>query len=105
VLAYLVAQRTNEICIRMALGARRERVLWLMLVDGLRPALVGVVAGLAGSAIALRPIQSMLYATEPLDPAVYASVALILLLVAGLACLLPAWRASRLDPVQALRTE
>jgi predicted permease len=105
VLAYLVTQRTNEIGIRIALGAHREQVLRLMLLDGLRPALLGLALGLAGSAVAVRQIQSMLYETEPLDPAVFAVVTAMLLLVAALACMIPAWRASRLDPMQALRTE
>jgi putative ABC transport system permease protein len=105
VLAYLVTQRTGEIGIRIALGAQRERVLRLMLLDGLRPALYGLVFGLGASAVVVRLIRTMLYETEPLDPAVFLSVAATLLLVAGLACLVPAWRASRLDPMQALRAE
>ena len=105
VLAYLVAQRTNEIGIRMALGARRENVLRLMLADGLRPALLGLVVGLAASAAVVREIRSMLYETAPLDPGVFASVTAALLIVCALACLIPAWRASRLNPMQALRTE
>lgn len=105
VLAYLVTQRTTEIGIRIALGAQRRRVLRLMLLDGLRPALFGLALGLAGSAAAVRQIQSMLYETEPLDPAVFAAVAATLLAVAALACVIPAWRASRLDPMQALRTQ
>jgi putative ABC transport system permease protein len=75
VLAYLVTQRTNEIGIRIALGAQRESVLRLMLADGLRPALVGLVVGLAASAGVVREIRSMLYATQPLDPGVFAGVA------------------------------
>ena len=105
VLAYLVAQRTGEIGIRIALGARREQVMRLMLVDGLRPALFGLALGVAGSLAVVREIKSMLYETEPLDPAVFAAVAAMLLVVAALACLAPAWRASRLDPMRALRTE
>jgi predicted permease len=105
VLAYLVTQRTTEIGIRIALGANRDQVLRLMLVDGLRPALIGLLLGLAGSAAAARLIQSMLYETKPLDPAVFAAVTATLLLVAALACLIPAWRASHLDPMQALRSE
>jgi putative ABC transport system permease protein len=105
VLAYLVTQRTNEIGIRLALGAPRENVLRLMLTDGLRPALIGLVLGLAASAGVVREIRSILYETEPLDPGVFAGVAATLLLVAALACLVPAWRASRLNPMQALRTE
>ena len=105
VLSYVVAQRTGEIGIRIALGARREQVLGTVLMDGLRPALFGLALGLAGSVAVVRLIRSMLYETEPLDPAVFAGVALTLLLVAAAACVLPAWRASRLDPMQALRTE
>jgi predicted permease len=105
VLAYLVTQRTGEIGIRLALGAPREQVLRLMLFDGLRPALFGLVIGLGASAIVVRFIRSMLYETQPLDPAIFFTVTMALLLVAALACLIPAWRASRLDPMHALRTE
>jgi predicted permease len=105
VLSYLTTQRTGEIGVRMALGARRAQVLRLMLGDGLRPALYGLVLGLAASAGAVRLIQSMLYGTRALDPATFAAVAATLLLVAAFACLVPAWRASRIDPMQAVRTE
>jgi putative ABC transport system permease protein len=105
VLSYLTMQRTGEIGVRMALGAQREQVLRLMLGDGLRPALYGLVLGLAVSAGAVRLIQSMLYGTRPLDPAIFAAVAATLLMVAVFACLVPAWRASRIGPMQALRTE
>jgi len=105
VLSYLTTQRTGEIGIRIALGAQRDQVLRQMLGDGLRPALYGLVIGLAASAGAIRLIQSMLYGTQPLDPAVFAAVAATLLMVAALACLLPAWKASRIDPMQALRIE
>jgi predicted permease len=105
VLAYLVTQRTTEIGIRIALGAQRAQMLRLMLIDGLRPALLGLALGLLASIGTARLIQSMLYDTEPFDPAVFAAVALTLLSVAALACVLPAWRASRFDPVQALRSE
>jgi predicted permease len=105
VLSYLMTQRTGEIGIRIALGAQREQVLRLMLGDGLRPALYGLVLGLAASAAAVRLIESMLYGTRPLDPGIFAAVAATLLVVAALACLVPAWRASRIDPMQALRME
>ena len=105
VLSYLTTQRTGEIGVRMALGARREQVVTLMLGEGLRPALYGLVLGLVVSAAAVRLIESMLYGTRPLDPAIFAAVAATLLAVAALACLVPAWRASRIDPMQALRSE
>jgi predicted permease len=105
VLAYLITQRRTEIGIRIALGAQREQVARQMLGDGLRPALYGLVLGLGASALVTRLIESMLYQTRALDPAVLAAVSLILLVVASAACLLPAWRASRVDPMQALRTE
>lgn len=105
VLAYLVTQRTTEIGIRIALGAQRKQVLHLVLVDGLRPAFFGLLLGLAGSVATVRLIQSMLYETRPFDLVVFANVTAILLCVAAIACIVPAWRASRLDPMRALRTE
>ena len=105
VLSYLMTQRSGEIGVRMALGAQREQILRLMLGDGLRPALYGLTLGLAASIWAVRLIQSMLYGTQPLDPSIFASVAASIIVVAALACLLPAWRASRIDPMQALRME
>jgi predicted permease len=105
VLAYLVTQRTAEIGIRMALGAKRDGVLRLMLIDGLRPALLGLAIGVAASLSVTRLIGSLLYGTSPLDATVFLSVIVTLLFSATVACLLPAWRASRIDPIFALRTE
>jgi predicted permease len=105
VLSYLMTQRMVEIGIRIALGAKREQVVRLMLVDGLRPALFGLGFGLLASAFAVRLIRTMLFGTEPLDPVVFAIVTFTLLAVAALACIVPAWRAAHLDPMQALRTE
>ncbi len=105
VLSYLMTLRTTELGIRIALGAQRDQVLRLMLLDGLQPALFGLGLGLAASATGTRVLQSMLYGMKPLDPLVFALVATILLAVAILACIIPAWRASHLDPVQALRAE
>ncbi len=105
VLAYLVTQRTSEIGIRIALGAMRGQLMRKVLLDGMRPALFGLVFGLVASAATARLIRSMLYETEPMDPGVFAGVAAVLLAVAAMACLVPAWRASRLDPMQALRME
>lgn len=104
VLAFLVAQRTAEIGIRIALGAERQRVLGMVLFDGLRPAFAGLALGLAASAAMTRLIGSVLYDTSPFDGGVFASVSAALLLTAIMACLLPAWRAAQLDPMQALRS-
>jgi putative ABC transport system permease protein len=105
VLSYIVAQRTGEIGVRIALGAQREHVLRLMLTDGLRPAIIGLVLGLIASAGVTRLIQSLLFGTQPLDPIVFVVVSVALLAVAAAACLIPAWRASRLNPIEALRSE
>ena len=105
VLAYLGTQRTGEIGIRIALGAQRSAVLRLMLADGLRPAAAGLAIGLIASGFAVRLIRGLLFGTSPLDWTVFAAVAALLSMVAALACALPAWRASRLDPMQALRIQ
>jgi predicted permease len=105
VLSYIVAQRTAEIGIRIALGAQRPQVMRLMLRDGLRPAVLGLLLGLIASTGAAQLIQSILYGTPALDPAVYLLVSVTLLATAIVACTVPAWRASRLDPMAALRME
>lgn len=105
VLSYVATQRTTELGVRIALGAQRIEVLRMMLSDGLRPAAVGLALGLAGGLAATRLIRDLLYGVKPLDASVFAGVTIVLLMVASVACLLPAWRASRLDPVQALRNE
>ena len=105
VLSYLATQRKNEIGVRVALGADRGDIMRLMLIDGLRPAGVGLVVGLGVGALAASLIRSMLYGVPPLDSGVFIGVALLLTLVAGAACLFPAWHASQMDPMEALRQE
>ena len=105
VLAYLATQRRTEIAIRLALGAQREHVLHLMLLDGLPPAIGGAAAGSLLAIAAAQLIRSSLYATKPLDPGVFAAVIGLLFGVATTACLVPAWRASRVQPATILRSE
>ena len=100
-----IADHCTEIGIRLALGAQREHVLHLMLLDGLAPALGGAAAGSLLAIAAAQLIRSSLYATKPLDPAVFAGVIGLLFGVATAACLLPAWRASRVQPATVLRSE
>jgi len=76
-----------------------------VMADGLKPAFIGLIIGLLGSVGGVRLLRSMLYSTRPLDPEVFLLVSLVLLAVAGAACIAPALRASRMDPMQALRTE
>jgi predicted permease len=105
VLSYLVQQRVAEIGIRMALGAQRSEILRLVLLDGMRPVLAGVVLGLLGGALAGILIKSILYGTRPLDPVVFLGMIASLLLTAGLASAVPALRACRIEPTRALRIE
>jgi putative ABC transport system permease protein len=105
VLAYMVAERRREIGIRMALGAGRSRVLWEVVTEGLQLSAAGVVAG-AGSAFFLtRLMASLLFAVGPTDATTFATVIPTIALVAVVACWLPAWRASRLDPSVVLRAD
>jgi predicted permease len=105
VLSYLVSQRIMEIGLRVALGAQRVEVLRLVLLDGLTPVLFGLLLGLTGGATAARFIKTILYGTSPLDPMVFATMVGTLLLTAIVACALPALRASRIEPMQALRID
>jgi predicted permease len=104
-IAYTFSQRTHEIGVRMALGARAVSVARLVIGDGLRVVAVGVVIGVLLSLASGQLVASMLYHVSPYDPAVLGTVSIVLLLAATLACAIPAWRASRVDPVIALRAE
>jgi ABC-type antimicrobial peptide transport system permease subunit len=105
VLSYAVARRTNEIGIRMALGARRGDVIWLVLREALALVGAGVVIGLLASLAATRAVSTMLFGLKPNDPLTIAAATLLLLVVAALAGYLPARRAARVDPMAALREE
>jgi hypothetical protein len=105
VLAYDVSQRTREIGVRSAIGASRGQIAGLILRQGLWKGGVGVVLGLIGAALVSRSMTSLLFNVKPTDPAVYLAVSLVLIAVALLASYLPARRASRIDPLIALRDE
>jgi ABC-type antimicrobial peptide transport system permease subunit len=105
VISYLVGQRTHELGIRIALGARPLNVLRLVLGDGLKMALVGVVGGLIAAFGLTRLLRNMIYGVSTSDPVTFVVITTLLLIVAMLACLLPALRATKVDPLVALRYE
>jgi predicted permease len=105
VMQQTVAQRTREIGVRMALGARAADVLGMVLRQGLSLALIGVVIGLGSAYWMTRLLKSILFGIAPTDPATYAAVAMVLVVVAAAAISIPGWRAARIDPLGALRQE
>ncbi len=105
VLSYMVGQRTREIGVRMALGAQRLDVLRLIMKDGAQMTLIGVIIGVIGALGATRLMRSLLFGVKPIDPLTFIAVALLLCAIALLACYVPALRAMKVDPIEALRHE
>lgn len=105
VLAFTVAERTREIGIRIAVGAQASHIMKLVLGQGLRLTTIGVVAGIAAALAGTRLLSGLLYGVTPTDPLTFAAVAILLITIALAACLLPARRAMRVDPIVALRNE
>jgi putative ABC transport system permease protein len=105
VISYMVSQRTHEIGIRVALGAQKWNILRIVVRQALGLAFAGAAVGLVGALIVSRLMAGMLYGVRPTDPLTFAGVALLLIVVALLACYFPARRAIRVDPLVALRHE
>ena len=103
VMAFTVAQRTQEFGVRIALGAQRSRVVTLVLKEGTTLAVIGALIGLGGAYLVGRAMQSTLFGVGAMDARAFGAVALLLIAAALLACLLPAWRASKVEPIVALR--
>jgi ABC-type antimicrobial peptide transport system permease subunit len=104
-LALSVARRTKEIGVRMALGATRENILRNILYRGMVPVLIGMGVGIAAAFISTRALAGMLFAVKATDPWTFAAIAFFLMLVALVACCVPARKATRIDPMKALRTD
>ena len=104
-MSYSVAQRTNEIGIRLALGAQTRDVVLMIVKQGGMLIVLGLVIGLAGAYAATRLIASLLFGVTAKDPITFAAVAVLLAIVALLACYVPALRATKVDPMDALRCE
>jgi ABC-type antimicrobial peptide transport system permease subunit len=104
-MAYLVSQRTQEIGVRMALGAQKKQILGLVLKGGLTLTLIGMIAGVFAAVILMRLMSGLLFGVSPTDIGVMTGVTILLTLTAAFACLVPARRAVSIDPIEALRAE
>ncbi len=104
-MSYAVKQRTSEIAVRMAVGAQRAHILRLIVFQGLGVTALGLLMGLAGAFAVTRVVSAWLFGVTPTDPITLVAVPLFILIVASLACMFPAWSATRVDPAQALRQE
>jgi ABC-type antimicrobial peptide transport system permease subunit len=105
VLSFLVAQRNQELAVRMALGASHANVLWLVLKQGLKMVALGAAIGLCGAWAAQKFTAGLLYGISPVDPLTFAGAPMFLLAVAAVACAIPGARVLRIDPAQALRQD
>jgi hypothetical protein len=105
VLSFVTARRRHEVGIRVALGATRFDIIRLVVGGGAFPVFIGILVGLGGAIGLARFIQSMLFATDPIDPLTLAGVSVLFAAIALMACIVPAWRAARVDPMAALRQE
>jgi ABC-type antimicrobial peptide transport system permease subunit len=105
VLSYMVEQRTMELGLRLALGAQRGNILELILRRGLMLSIAGLAIGLAASALLTRALVTLLFATTALDAVTFAGMALLLFVISAISSLVPAYRASRLDPTETLRQQ
>jgi putative ABC transport system permease protein len=105
VLAFTMKRRTRDFGLRLALGASARQILGSVVGEGLRLTMAGLAIGLALSLVSARALRSALFGVTPVDPATYVSVIVVLAVASLVACWLPAWRASRVDPIQALREE
>ena len=105
VMNYSLALRTREIGLRMALGAQHRQVLFLMLRQGLVLTLIGTGIGIVGALVLTRLLSTLLFGVHASDPAIFAAIVLLLMFVSLVACYLPARRATRIDPMLALRSE
>jgi ABC-type antimicrobial peptide transport system permease subunit len=105
VMALSVSQRTREIGVRMALGARRRSVVGMVVRQGIVLTMAGIVAGMLFAALLTKLLASLLYGTSPTDPLTFAAIPVVFLLVAAMACFVPARQATSIDPLTALRQE